>query len=74
MNEVADDLPESGYAVVRCVDMAVVAIFAHFPDCERSIMYRRGADISFLPLQPDEIIGTPTLFTQMLEKAGYRIT
>ncbi len=74
MTEVADGLPDSGYAVVRCEDMAVVAIFADFPDCERAIMYRQGINIAFMPLRPDEIIGTPTLFTRMMEKAGYRIT
>lgn len=37
-------------------------------------MYRRGSMVSFMPLQDDEIIGTPTLFTQMLERAGYRVT
>ncbi|MDU2019008.1 MAG: hypothetical protein E6736_01940 [Leclercia adecarboxylata] len=25
------------------------------------------------PLMPDEIIGTPSLFNQLLERAGYRI-
>lgn len=26
------------------------------------------------PLMADEIIGTPTLFNQLLERAGYRVT
>ncbi|MFR0631967.1 hypothetical protein [Citrobacter freundii] len=26
------------------------------------------------PLMADEIIGTPTLFNQLLERAGYRLT
>ncbi|WP_213993840.1 hypothetical protein [Sodalis sp. dw_96] len=69
-----DDLPESGYAVVRCVDKTVVATFADFPDCERSVMYRHGTGTSFLPLRQDEVIGTPSLFTKMLEKAGYKVT
>ncbi len=37
-------------------------------------MYRRGSMVSFIPLQNNEIIGTPTLFTQMLERAGYRVS
>ncbi len=69
-----DDLPDSGYAVVRCVDKTVVATFADFPDCERSVMYRHATKILFLPLRDDEVIGTPTLFTKMLEKAGYKVT
>ena len=68
------DLPDSGYAVVRCVDKIVVAIFAEFPDCDRALMYRKGNEVSFMPLRHDETIGTPTLFTRMLEKAGYKVT
>jgi len=37
-------------------------------------MYRRGDEVSFMPLQDDEMVGTPTLFTQMLERAGYRVS
>lgn len=37
-------------------------------------MYRRGDEVSFMPLQPDEIVGTPSLFTLMLERAGYRVS
>lgn len=69
-----EDLPESGYAVIRCYDHCVVARFGSIPDSGRALMYRRGDEISFVPLHPDDIVGTPTLFTQMLEKAGYRIT
>lgn len=69
-----EELPESGYAVIRCHDHCVVAKFGSFPDGGRALLYRRGDEISFVPLHPDDIVGTPTLFTQMLEKAGYRIT
>ncbi len=31
-------------------------------------MYRRGDTVSFMPLQPDEIVGTLS-FSQMIEKA-----
>lgn len=32
-------------------------------------MYRKGDMVSFMPLQPDEIVGNLTLFSQMLQKA-----
>jgi hypothetical protein len=66
-------LPKKGYAVIRCHDGVIVARLQSFPECERALMYRRGSMISFMPLQDDEIIGTPTLFTQMMERAGYRV-
>lgn len=74
MTKLNEDLPDTGYALIRCRDNAVIGMFGSFPDGGRALLYRRGDEISFVPLQPDEIIGTPTLFTQMLEKAGYRIT
>ncbi|QHP58560.1 hypothetical protein EH204_11560 [Pectobacterium carotovorum subsp. carotovorum] len=67
-------LPDSGYAVVRCRDHVVIATFQDFPEFDRALTYRRGDTISFMPLKPDEIVGTPTLFTQMLERAGYRVS
>ena len=72
--KVNEELPATGYAVIRCHDCAVVAKFDSFPDGDRALMYRRGNETSFVPLHSDEIVGTPTLFTQMLEKAGYRIS
>ncbi|MCE0845936.1 hypothetical protein LVQ79_10310 [Buttiauxella sp. A2-C1_F] len=71
MNE---ELPATGYAVIRCQDCAVVAKFDSFPDVERALMYRRRDTVSFMPLNDDDIIGTPSLFTKMLEKAGYRVS
>lgn len=70
---VQEGLPDTGYALIRCTDCEVVALFSSFTDGARALLYRRGDEISFVPLQPDEIIGTRTLFTEMLEKAGYRI-
>ncbi|URG50600.1 hypothetical protein IG609_008930 [Pectobacterium quasiaquaticum] len=70
----AAKLPAAGYAVVRCSDDVVVATFHDFPEFDRALTYRQGDTISFMPLQTDEIIGTPTLFTQMLERAGYRVS
>jgi len=72
--KINEELPDTGYALIRCEDYAVVARFSSFPDGGRALLYRRGDEVSFVPLQPNEIIGTPTLFTEMLEKAGYRIT
>ena len=67
------ELPKKGYAVIRCHDGVIVARLQSFPECHRALMYRRGSMISFMPIGEDEIIGTPTLFTQMLERAGYRV-
>jgi len=69
-----EELPKKGYAVIRCHDGVIVARLHSFPECERALMYRRGDEVSFMPLERDEIVGTPTLFTQMLEKAGYMVT
>ena len=72
MNEY-DDLPKKGYVVIRCQDGVIVAKMRSFPECDRALMYRRGNTVSFSPILPEEIIGTPTLFTKILERAGYRI-
>lgn len=72
--EEKEELPKKGYAVIRCHDGVIVARLHSFPDCERALMYRRGDVVSFMPLQDDEVVGTPTLFTEMLERAGYRIS
>ncbi|HDJ1441624.1 hypothetical protein FS595_10430 [Serratia rubidaea] len=66
--------PKSGYELIRCSDSVVVAKFSSFPDCERALMYRKGDQVSFMPLREDEIVGTPSLITQILERAGYRVT
>lgn len=67
------EMPAGGYVVVRCADRAVVATLDDFPFCDRALMYRNGDQVSFMPLQPDEIVGTTKLITQLLEKAGYRV-
>jgi len=69
-----EEFPSKGYAVIRCHDGVIVARLHSFPESERALMYRRGDEVSFMPLQEDEIVGTPTLFTQMLERAGYRVS
>lgn len=67
----------TGYVVIRCDDGLIVARLTSFPVCERALMYRRGDTVSFMPLQPDEIVGTLSLFSQMIERAkaggGYQI-
>lgn len=68
-----EELPSKGYAVIRCHDGVIVARLHSFPDSDRALMYRCGEEVSFMPLQDDEVVGTPTLFTQMLERAGYRV-
>ena len=41
----------------------------------RILLYvEKGLVKSEMPLMSDEIIGTPTLFNQMLERAGYQVT
>lgn len=67
-----EELVQRGYAVIRCHDGVIVARLPSFPECERALMYRRGDEVSFMPLQEDEFVGTPTLFTEMLIRAGYR--
>lgn len=67
-------VPATGYSVIRNRDNTIVAKFDEFPDCERALMYRCGDVVSFMPLEPDEIVGSLSLFTLMLERAGYRVT
>lgn len=68
------DLPKTDYAIIRCKDGVIVARLSSFPECRRALMYRKGDMVSFAPLQENEIVGSPTLFTEMLERAGYRIS
>lgn len=70
--DLKQNMPDQGYVVIRCDDGVIVARLPSFPASERSLMYRRGDMVSFMPLQPDEIVGTPSLFAQMLEMAKSR--
>lgn len=63
----------TSYDIVRRDDRVVVCSF-EMPDSGRALLYRNGDKLSFSKLLPDEIVGTPTLFTQMLERAGYRVS
>ncbi len=71
------EMPNTGYVVIRCDDGVIVARLKSFPVCDRALMYRRGDTVSFMPLQQDEIVGTLSLFAQMIEKArsgaGYQV-
>jgi hypothetical protein len=67
--ELKQKMPPSGFAVIRCDDGLIVARLTSFPLCDRALMYRRGDNVSFMPIQPDEIVGTLSLFSQMIEKA-----
>ncbi|MDP0689800.1 hypothetical protein [Klebsiella pneumoniae] len=68
------EMPNTGYVVIRCDDGVIVARLSTFPVCERALMYRCGDSVSFMPLKRDEIIGSVSLFTKMIEKAGYRVS
>lgn len=70
--DLKQNMPDQGYVVIRCVDGVIVARLPSFPASERSLMYSRGDMVSFMPLQQDEIVGTPSLFAQMLEMAKSR--
>lgn len=69
-----EEFPKKGYAVIRCHDGVIVARLHSFPECDRALMYRRGDEVSFMPLHEGEIVGNLSLFTKMLEKAGYRVS
>ncbi|MFX3090888.1 hypothetical protein V6120_00005 [Klebsiella pneumoniae] len=36
------EMPNTGYAIIRCDDGVIVARLTSFPVCERALMYRRG--------------------------------
>lgn len=40
----------------------------------RYMVYTLNGLVSVRPLMADEIVGTPKLFEQILERAGYRLT
>lgn len=61
------------FDIVRRDDGEVVCSF-EMPAEARALLYQKDEGIIFSLIFPDEIIGTPTLFTQMLMKAGYRIS
>lgn len=63
----------TSYDVVRRDDGVVICSF-EMPDAGRALLYRNGDELTFSKVFADEIVGTPTLFTQMLERAGYRVS
>lgn len=66
-------LPDTGFALIRCADRAVVTYFETFPVCDRALMYRKGNVCSFMPLADDEIVARPSLMVELMERAGYRL-
>lgn len=64
----SDDLTR--YDLVRHTDGVVVLTF-DMPGQGKALLYRQGEIYSFRPMMPEEIIGTPNMFMQMLERAGY---
>lgn len=64
----SDDLTR--YDLVRRADGVVVLTFDMPARC-KALLYRQGDKLSFRPMLPGEIVGTPNMFMQMLERAGY---
>lgn len=60
------------YAVIRRDDMTVIAEMDFFPDCNRSLMYRDGRYVRFLPLLQNDIMGSDTLINELTIRAGYQ--
>lgn len=63
----------TSYDLVRRDDGVVVFTFDMPANC-KALLYRQGETYSFRPMSPSEIVGTPNLFIQMLERAGYRVS
>ncbi|EAX4763597.1 hypothetical protein GWY76_12920 [Salmonella enterica subsp. enterica serovar Brandenburg] len=59
------------YAVIRHDDMTVIAEMDFFPDCNRSLMYRDGRYVRFLPMLQNDIMGSDTLINELTIRAGY---
>ena len=66
----SDDLTR--YDLVRRDDGVVVLTFDMPARC-KALLYRQGDKFSFRPMFPEEIVGTPNFFMQMLRNAGYQI-
>ena len=60
------------YDVVRRDDGQVMASYQYSFE-ERVLLYRYENTFSFRPVQPDEIVGDLSLFSEMLKMAGYRL-
>lgn len=67
----SDDLTR--YDLVRHDDGVVVLTFDMPTRC-KALLYRQGDKYSFRPMLPEEIVGTPNLFMQMLQRAGYPVS
>lgn len=49
-------------------------VMNHIYSGNRHMVYTQNGLVSVRPLMADEIVGTPRLFEQMLERAGYDLT
>lgn len=58
------------YAVVRCDDMSVVAQMDYFPDSEKSVMYRNGNKLFFLPMRSIDVMGSDKLMEELCIRAA----
>ncbi len=58
------------YIVVRCDDMSVVAQMDYFPDSKKSVMYRNGKKIIFLPMRVSDIMGNDKLLDELRVRAS----
>lgn len=67
----SEALRKGWYDLVRRDDGQVMASYEYGPQ-DRVLFYRCGDNFSCRPMYPDELIGDLSMFTQMLEKAGYR--
>lgn len=58
------------YVVIRCDDMSVVAQMDYFPDSEKSIMYRNGKKVIFLPMRSIDVMGNDKLMEELYIRAA----
>lgn len=61
------------YDLVRRDD-GVVVLTLDMPARCKALLYRDGDKLSFRPMLPEEIVGTPNFFMQILQRAGYRVS
>ncbi|CAD6110670.1 bacteriophage cohesive ends [Escherichia coli] len=59
------------YIVVRCDDMSVVAQMDYFPDSKKSVMYRNGKKLIFLPMRSFDVMGSDKLMDELCIRATW---
>lgn len=76
-----DELPATGYAVIRCHDNAVIAKFDSFPADDRKftqesvdgsmlVYFRAGTPVSSFWLRSDEFVTSLKTLDEVRKKAG----